>query len=122
MIVGPLAMAVLLLGCGTPPSGPSPPASLDAAASVERGRAVFVESCAICHGEHADGRGIRRHALTTRPRDFTQPGWKEQLPPQRLFEVIRDGKQGTAMPAWRALGDDAIWDLVSYLRSVPDEG
>jgi hypothetical protein len=35
-----------------------------------------------------------------------------------VFYVIREGVHGTAMPSWKALPDDAIWDLVAYVLSV----
>jgi hypothetical protein len=35
-----------------------------------------------------------------------------------VYYVIREGVHGTAMPGWKALPDDAIWDLVAYVLSV----
>ena len=55
-----------------------------------RGRELFLDHCAICHGEAADGRGVRRN-LSSRPVDFTDPLWRERTSPRRAFFVIREG-------------------------------
>jgi len=113
---------LFLLGSACGVEGPPPPTTLDAPASVERGRALFLQHCALCHGERADGRGLRHSSLSSAPFDFTRPGWREEKSPTDLFVVIRDGKRGTSMPSWRSLDEAQIWDLVSYVRSVPEDG
>ena len=95
-----------------------PEAALASKEARARGRALFLEHCALCHGERADGQGVRREGLTSPPRDFTDPAWRLRTSPRRTFYTIREGVRGTAMPAWAALGDSDVWDLVAYLRSV----
>jgi mono/diheme cytochrome c family protein len=81
-----------------------------------------VEHCALCHGENADGRGQRREGLTGRPVDFTSAAWRASATPEGVFTVIRDGKPGTSMPAWRSLDDRSIEDLTAYVLSVREGG
>ena len=95
-----------------------PDAALASVEARNRGRALFLEHCALCHGAQADGRGVRREGLTSPPRDFTDPAWRLRTSPRRVFYTIREGARGTAMPAWAALSDSEVWDLVAYLRSV----
>lgn len=97
---------------------PVPGAVLSSPAARERGRALFLDHCALCHGERADGQGVRREGLTSPPRDFTDPAWRLRTSPRRVFYTIREGSRGTPMPAWAALSDSEVWDLVAYLRSV----
>lgn len=85
-----------------------------------RGRATYLQHCAICHGEAADGRGVRR-ILSSQPVDFTDPSWRQQTSPRRVYFVIREGLQGTAMAAWRVLDEEESWDLVAYVLSVGEE-
>jgi mono/diheme cytochrome c family protein len=100
-----------------------PAARLASAAARARGRALFLDSCALCHGEHADGRGTRREALGRAPRDFTAPAWRGAKSPRRVYYIIREGVRGTAMAAWKgALDEDQTWDLVAYLLSVGEAG
>ena len=87
-----------------------------------RGRALFVEHCALCHGQNADGRGLRREGLTGTPADFTSAGWRAAATPDEVFDTIREGKPGTSMPAWRSLDDRDVADLTAYVLSVHAEG
>jgi high-affinity iron transporter len=97
------------------PSGALPPT-----ADVARGRLRYLVHCALCHGERADGRGVRREGMSPTPADFTSRGWRDRMSPRTVFAVIRDGKRGTPMPAWPALSDQEIWDLTAYVLSVGD--
>jgi mono/diheme cytochrome c family protein len=82
------------------------------------GLKLYLESCAICHGERGDGQGARVSAFATPPRDFTNETWRASTTPARVYRTIRDGVPGTAMPGWRALGDDALVNLTAYVLSV----
>jgi mono/diheme cytochrome c family protein len=87
-----------------------------------QGRVLFLEHCALCHGERADGHGRRRKSLSGPPADFTDPSWLTRTTPHRTFEIIRDGVRGTSMPAWKIFSEGETWDLVAYLHSVATQG
>jgi high-affinity iron transporter len=95
-----------------------PEERLASAQARERGRALFAEHCALCHGERADGRGVRREGLSTRPRDFTDPAWRLRTSPRAVFVAIREGVPRTAMPSWKSLDSEQTWDLVAFLLSA----
>ena len=100
-----------------------PAARLGSAEARGRGRALFLDHCALCHGERANGRGPRREAFDRPPADFTDPGWRQRTSERRAFYLISEGVRGTAMPSWRPSLDEAeVWDLVAYLRSVAEAG
>jgi mono/diheme cytochrome c family protein len=86
-----------------------------------RGFKLFVEYCALCHGERGDGRGVRREGLTAPPRDFTSREWRASTSPRRVFYAIREGLPGTSMPAWKALSEQDAWDLTAYVLSVGEQ-
>ena len=94
-----------------------PPGLLDSAEAREKGRKLFLTSCALCHGERGDGRGVRREGLSTPPRDFTNPSWRSGTTPRRVFFAIREGVHGTPMPGWKSFSDPQTWDLVAFLLS-----
>jgi high-affinity iron transporter len=83
-----------------------------------RGRALFLQNCALCHGIAADGHGVRSMGLDRKPADFTSLEWNTREAPARAYQAIRDGVAGTAMASWSALSEDERWDLVAYLVSV----
>jgi high-affinity iron transporter len=85
---------------------------------VARGRELYLQNCALCHGTRADGRGVRQSGLVGKPVDFTSRAWRTRASRKQTEQVIRDGKQGTSMAAWKTLGDVAIRDLTSYVLSV----
>jgi cytochrome c oxidase cbb3-type subunit III len=111
-----LFLATLSAACSRPEPAADPRFSSPAAR--ERGRQAFAASCALCHGAAADGQGVRRSAFTHPPRDFTDPAWRRSVTPELVFARIRDGVPGTAMPAWRSLGDQTVADLTAYVLSV----
>ncbi len=97
---------------------PVPRAILQSATARHQGRALFLSHCALCHGERADGRGVRREGLAQAPRDFTSAVWRAETSPRRVFYAIREGVRGTPMPAWRIFSDGETWSLVAYILSV----
>jgi len=121
-----LSILLLSTACSSPREVLPPPydglavpaARLGSPQAQERGRRLFLGSCALCHGERADGEGVRRSALSTRPRDFTDSTWRRRTSPRQVFYVIREGVHGTAMPAWKSLADDDTWDLVAFVLAA----
>jgi mono/diheme cytochrome c family protein len=95
---------------------------LDSPAARSRGRALYLASCVLCHGEKGDGRGVRREGLSQAPRDFTDVGFRRRTTPRQLFAAIREGVRGTAMPAWKSLTDEETWDLVAYVLALSAPG
>lgn len=117
-------MVLLPVGCNEPDGLPAayrelavPAARLADPAAQQHGRQLFLRHCALCHGERADGRGARI-AFSSPPADFSNPQWRERTSARQAFAIVRDGKRGTSMGAWRSFSDDEVWDLVAYLRSV----
>jgi mono/diheme cytochrome c family protein len=87
-------------------------------AARARGRTLFLEHCALCHGVRGDGRGERREGLTNSPRDFTSADWRRSTSPGRVLFAVREGLAGTSMPAWKSLSDDDAWAVAAYVLSL----
>ncbi len=87
--------------------------------SAVRGMAVYEAKCATCHGAAGDGSGLPGAA------DFTDAMFVRSKRPAEFFVAIRDGVEGTAMPAWgEELGEMEIWEVLYYARTFamsPDE-
>lgn len=97
---------------------PVPEDRLASPAALERGRMLFLEHCALCHGVEGDGRGRRREGFARPPRDFRSSSWRTAATPRRVFHAVREGLSGTAMPSWNALPDDDLWDLTAHVLSL----
>jgi len=87
-----------------------------------RGRVLYREKCALCHGVQADGNGMRREGLSRRPVNFRGRDWRESTDPRHVYSVVSEGKRGTSMPAWPTLSEEERWAVVAYVLSVAEEG
>ena len=78
--------------------------------AAETGRWTFRILCAPCHGIHAAG---------GRGPDLTRGTYSVGDDDKQLYSAIARGIPGSEMPAYGdRLDADAIWRLVSYIRSV----
>ncbi len=87
-----------------------------ARAGAPDGAAIYKQKCSMCHG--VDGKGFS--AIHTP--DFTDPKVQASMTDKQMEEVIKNGKKGTAMPAFGGkLKDDEIQAVIKYLRSLNSE-
>ncbi len=73
-------------------------------------------ACKICHGVNGNGLGVMAQGLNPPPRNFRCKETMQEVSDGQLFWIIRNGSQGTGMPAYKDLDDREIWALVHYLR------
>lgn len=94
----------------------------------EKGKAVYENSCAHCHGTEGRGDGSAAENLLPKPRDFTRGLYKirsteaRELPTdQDLFDIITEGMPGSSMPGWEtALSANDRWEVVAYIKTFHD--
>ena len=77
-----------------------PPQVANLSAREKRGEVLFQANCAFCHGADGTGKNWIGQFMEPKARDLTAYT-AEQMPPQRLKRVIREGLPGTSMPAWQ---------------------
>ena len=97
------------------PVDPRPP--FDAALAA-RGRKLFLDDCAACHGVNGDGKGYGAPFLFPKPRDFTTGVYKIRTTPSGslprssdIYRTITRGVSGTAMPALKSPMIAIAWRL-----------
>ncbi len=95
--------------------------------TLELGRRVFEQNCAICHGPLGDGRGMAGMMVRTKPRDFRPGIFKFRSTPtgslptdEDLFETISQGLRGTAMIAQDDLPESERRAVVEYLKTFSE--
>jgi cytochrome c oxidase cbb3-type subunit 3 len=77
--------------------------------SAVRGQAIYEANCVTCHGAAGDGSGLAGAA------NFTDLDFMRGEKPAEFYEAIRDGVEGSAMPAWGdRLSEMEIWDVLYY--------
>jgi cytochrome c oxidase cbb3-type subunit III len=74
------------------------------------GESVFATNCSGCHG--LDGQGSERAP------GIAGSAKMQRLSDEQLGKIVSNGVAGTGMPAFQALGDDKVRQVVSYLRSL----
>lgn len=100
------------------------PRLVDLTARQKRGERLYQRNCAFCHA--ADGTGMNWIGRFMEPpaRDLTRFS-AQTMPQPRLVATIRDGLDGTSMPAWRDVLSpaeiEAIADYVSRAFFRPAE-
>lgn len=104
-----LAPALCLAQQSSNPFAGSPQAVAD-------GQKLFSQSCAPCHGRN--GEGAQAQAEGMRPPDLTRGVFKAGRRDDDLFRVISEGVRGTEMPSFKSLGNDQVWRLVTFVRSL----
>jgi alcohol dehydrogenase (cytochrome c) len=84
------------------------------ATAREAGRKVFDSACQGCHGTGALG--------SERAPALTGSSLKHGNADGEIFQNIRAGIRGTAMPSFAQLSTEQIWQVVSYIRSPAASG
>jgi mono/diheme cytochrome c family protein len=97
--------------------------------SIERGKVVYDQQCARCHGDHLQGepdwqRRKPNAELPAPPHDATGHTWHHS--DKQLFDMTKNGTVAilppgykTGMPAYKdQLSDADIWAVLSYIEST----
>jgi mono/diheme cytochrome c family protein len=116
--IAPVILLLALSACERPETAV-------ATVSPARAEALYLQSCAICHGVAGNGRGPRRGSLYRKPPDFRDTVWQRGRSAAELRSAIREGRPGTDMPAWKNLDAAEVAGLAVYVRTfemtVPTE-
>ncbi|KMP11970.1 Triheme cytochrome c [Candidatus Nitromaritima sp. SCGC AAA799-C22] len=103
---------------------PEPPAgSVADPALLEKGRRLFLDYCAHCHGNQGNGDGYNAEFLDKDPAEFSNPEFQSKKSNDRLFRAIQKGgaavKKSPLMPVFgHTLSEEEIWSLVAFIRHL----
>ena len=113
IIGGALVFNLLGADMGATDRNPISPSS----ESVRGGLALYQTHCLLCHGDTGLGDGPSAATMNPPPADLVV---HVPLHPDRsLFDFVRDGIPGTAMPALGAtLSDEEIWHIINYIQTL----
>ena len=90
---------------------------LEEPARIKKGAERYSELCVGCHLAPGVTKSQLRAGLYPHPPNLAQEDLRE---PRRAFWTIKHGIKMSAMPAWgRSLDDEAIWDIVAFVRQLP---
>jgi S-disulfanyl-L-cysteine oxidoreductase SoxD len=95
---------------------------------VARGKAIYAQHCASCHGASLEGqpnwrKPLPNGRLPAPPHDQTGHTWHHS--DNQLFDMVKNGTAAimpgyeTDMPAYRDILSDAdIWAVISFIEST----
>ncbi|GKS60145.1 hypothetical protein YTPLAS18_36720 [Nitrospira sp.] len=91
-------------------------------ASVDRGKIVYKEYCAQCHGMTGKGDGPAASGLNPKPAVHANMAF-DKLPMEYLYTVINHGGvsvgKSPSMPYWGlTLGQQRVADVIAYLKAT----
>ena len=90
--------------------------------NAQKGRDLYLEKCALCHGSQGEGWDWSKKA----PPPIPVPDLAETTPKQSdqyLFDIIKGGGEAVRrtrfMPPFGFdLSDQEVWDVVTHLRTL----
>jgi mono/diheme cytochrome c family protein len=86
------------------------------AASIERGRLIYLANCSSCHGITGSGDGPQAAGMLPAPGAIGST--VASLTDGALHYLVTTGVAGTKMPSFAtSLSEIDRWDLVNYLRA-----
>lgn len=95
----------------------------DDAAAIAAGARIFAGTCAECHGETGNADGPVSTRLDPKPATLADGEMMADLSDAYVFWRITKGGVmepfNSAMPAWEVFSEEQRWQLVSFVRSLP---
>jgi len=93
------------------------------APDVSKGKALYAQHCAACHGAEGKGDGPAAKGLEPAPSNFHDLDRMAQRSAYGLYNTITLGVEGTSMAAFRQLSEEDRWALAFYVSviGIPQE-
>jgi cytochrome c len=111
-------LAIIVAVAGTAFSTPA------LAADIEKGKAVYAQRCAMCHGEKGAGDGVAAAGFPEgqKPRNLAAGANKYATDEAKLKEIIKKGGAAVGlsalMPAQSDIKDEDLNNLVAFVNSL----
>lgn len=98
------------------------PMAATAQTDPSKGKALFEQMCAGCHGTRGDGAGGHSGGFSPVVTTLAKKEYMDQVPDDYLMLIIKKGGaymgKIAAMPAWeKRLSDDEIRSIIAHIRT-----
>ncbi|MGH8670079.1 MAG: FTR1 family protein, partial [Burkholderiales bacterium] len=85
---------------------------------VSRGKALYAQQCAACHGAQGRGDGPAAKGLEPAPSSFHDLRRMAQRSVYGLYNTISLGVEGTSMASFKQLSEDERWALAFFVSGI----
>ena len=93
---------------------------------IAKGKEIYMQKCALCHGERGDGKGPGAANLPLKPADLTEARMVAEMPGNYWFWRVSEGglvepykSKGSTMPAWKGeLSVADRWAVIAYAHTL----
>lgn len=106
------ALATMLVQVHPIPLMPNAPPN------YERGKVLYAQLCATCHGPTGAGDGPASLGLDPPPINFTDQARADERSVFGLYQVIEQGLEGTSMASFASLPAEDRWALATYVGAI----
>lgn len=86
-----------------------------------KGKEIYGQYCAACHGAEGKGDGVAAQALDPKPRDLSDAAFTSTITNDHMYKVIAEGGPAVGlsplMAAWGGIiSEQEIWDVIAFIR------
>jgi mono/diheme cytochrome c family protein len=92
------------------------------AESQTKAKNLYQIDCAMCHGDNGNGKSDLATSMELTLTDWTDPKSLAGRPDGELFQIIRNGKEKMPPESDGRASDEAVWNLVVYIRAFSKAG
>ena len=96
--------------------------SPSATPNLARGRALYEQNCAVCHGVTGHADTVAATNLRPHPANFSEPAFGASISPYDVTTAIRFGVDGTPMVPFPSLPETDRWDIAFYVAGLRHQG
>lgn len=89
--------------------------------TLKRGRELYLEHCAVCHGKEGRGDGPAASGMNPPPADFQDLEHSSVYGPGEKYWIIGNGSPETGMPGFAArIEPEDRWHLVNHILALQE--